>query len=238
MQAFKGYERVLELNPNASNAASNMVDYLFDIKEYDKALAMVDAAMETWPDNTWVYNRRIELDIVHTKNAASALAATNSAIDLSEDEYGSLSKFIYLAAIHLTIGDEEKGIAIVDRYASWSGEREEPQPSVWDRITGKSIDRPEPGESEKQFRRGLFYTHIGRADLARPELLLHLETSGPKGLQRFLKLAKEDGTQISQENEGNLEYVVDVYIARRNELLPEWAKRHRDNIAHQLDHVD
>ncbi len=113
-KAFNGYQRALQLNPNASNAMQYLVDHLLDRGQCEHALEIVAQAQERWPDLSWVYERQVHLDIVHTKNLDSALAAAEKAASLS-DSRGA--KFIFPAAVHLTIGDDLRGIEYVHDYA-------------------------------------------------------------------------------------------------------------------------
>ena len=219
-EAYLGYQKVLELDPDASNAAKYMAHYLYDRKKYEKALGVVTDATDRWPGQRWVYGLKVELDIVHTKDVEGALASAEKAIGMYESP---VMKFLFPAAIHLTIGDEQAGIDAVNRYADWFVLRQEQKVSAWDRITAIISEKSDFGEDEKPLRRGIAYAILARADLARPELLQFVEKTGSAGKKEILKWAKKDSELFALNVDSSAERIVDAYVEQEISDPPRWA---------------
>ncbi|MDA7965164.1 tetratricopeptide repeat protein [Ruegeria sp.] len=221
-EAFQGYQRVLDLNPEASNAAKYIASYHFAAEEYEKALAVVSDAKTRWPDLYWIYNTQIQLDIIHTQDVKSALNAAEKIIALSDTP---AMKFIAPAAVHLTIGDDKKGIETVERYAAWYEESVAAKRSLWDWITGKSPDHLVPGESGEAFIKGIFYLVFARDDLARPQLLQFWEMSDQATWEHFVRHVERRGTEVQRTGKENGVAIIDAYIEQELSKAPRWAGR-------------
>ncbi len=212
-EALQGYQRALDLNPKALYAAKSVVRFHIGNGDYEKALGTAQPAARSWPEESSFHNALIRIHVAHTGDATEALNAVSRRFELAPN---LRMEMLVRALVHLQIGDEGKGVQIVDSYARHQLSEPASDVGLLERIGRYFWEEPHANLHDQLIGRALVFELCGRRDLARRALYRMFGELGLDGEAKMTNILSREGLKPDVEIElgggVRLDQLIDQYL--------------------------